>query len=177
MSKHRATGDQPLSNRRPKALASAQELRNGLTVLAVKSTREVPMILASPEPPGIATRKARAYSEGIRQLRLQGYTFEAIRRALSLVGVEVSNRTVQREVARSMRAAKLRATPRDENLTPRVTPSASTFAPSPTPNPSDVGGALRSAAAMAKGRNGKEIAEDYFSGLITNPFVLAKEHS
>jgi hypothetical protein len=37
----------------------------------------------------------------MRELRAQGYTFEAIRQVLATVGVHVSNATVQREMARA----------------------------------------------------------------------------
>jgi hypothetical protein len=56
--------------------------------------------LSPTDPPGRRTRKARVYWTDIQRLRARGYTFEAIRSALAAVGVDVSNRTVQREAAR-----------------------------------------------------------------------------
>ena len=40
------------------------------------------MKLVPKEPPGRSTRKARGYAPDMRELRAQGYTFEAIRDAL-----------------------------------------------------------------------------------------------
>lgn len=51
-------------------------------------------------PPGRCNRKARTFSEEIRRLRAEGYSFEVIREALAEAGVVVSNSTVQREAAR-----------------------------------------------------------------------------
>lgn len=45
-------------------------------------------------PPGRSTRRTRAYAQQMRQLRAEGYTFEAIREALADAGVNVSNSTV-----------------------------------------------------------------------------------
>lgn len=51
------------------------------------------------EPPGRSSHKARRFAPLMRALRAQGYNFEAIRLALASYGVQVSNATVQREVA------------------------------------------------------------------------------
>lgn len=53
-----------------------------------------------PVGPPTGYRRARRYASQMLELRLQGYTFEAIREALADAGVNVSNSTVQREVAR-----------------------------------------------------------------------------
>lgn len=45
-------------------------------------------------------RRARRYASQMLALRSQGYTFEAIRETLADVGINVSNSTVQREIAR-----------------------------------------------------------------------------
>ncbi|WP_422016676.1 hypothetical protein [Roseateles sp.] len=130
--------------------------------------------LAPADPPGRTTRKARAYSADIRRLRSQGYTFEAIRAALAAVGVDVSNRTVQREAARSpdKHAGMVDtfghvtghghqpAPSRDESV--RISkaefaqPAAST---SPTP------------------RSGKAVAEEFRRSQCDNPLIRAKEQS
>jgi IS30 family transposase len=44
---------------------------------------------------------AGAFSQEIRRLRAEGYSFEAIREALAKAGVAVSNSTVQREARRT----------------------------------------------------------------------------
>lgn len=54
--------------------------------------------------PPTGYRRARRFAPRMVELRSQGYTFEAIREALADVGVNVSNSTVQREVARFRRA-------------------------------------------------------------------------
>jgi hypothetical protein len=56
--------------------------------------------LSPADPPGRTSRKARAFAAEIGRLHLDGYTSEAIRRALSNEGVYVSTATVRREVAR-----------------------------------------------------------------------------
>ena len=61
------------------------------------------MKLVPADPPGRSSRKARRFAQDMRELRDQGYTFEAIRMALAAVGVHVSNATVQREVARAVK--------------------------------------------------------------------------
>jgi hypothetical protein len=66
-------------------------------------------------------RRARRYAPQMLALRSQGYTFEAIREALADAGVNVSNSTVQREVARLRRL----------NASSPVVGSASASPPSP----------------------------------------------
>ena len=61
------------------------------------------MKLIPTRPPGPNLRKARAFAAEIWQLRAQGHTFESIREALAAAGIQVSNSTVQREVARAAR--------------------------------------------------------------------------
>jgi hypothetical protein len=56
-------------------------------------------------PPGRQTRKARAFEADIRQLRAQGYTFQAIKETLAKSGVLVSKSTVQREAGRLVPSA------------------------------------------------------------------------
>ena len=54
-------------------------------------------------PPGHATRKARRYTNDIRKLRAEGYTYQDIRLALLDAGVSVSVSTVRREANRPLK--------------------------------------------------------------------------
>jgi hypothetical protein len=130
------------------------------------------MKLVPKEPPGRSTRKARGFASDMRELRAQGYTFEAIREALAAAGVHVSNATVQREVARAAKgpataaAASLGDQPAHELQRSEPTAELPRFRalPAVSPdNPAEVG--LRS---------GREVAEAYTSSLITNPLVRAR---
>ena len=58
------------------------------------------MRLQPRNPPGHANRKARRYATDIRNLRVEGHTYETIRLALLDAGVSVSLSTVMREVRR-----------------------------------------------------------------------------
>ena len=58
------------------------------------------MTLNPTEPPGRSTRKALRYATEIARLRREGYTCEAIRRALLDAGLAVSLATVKREASR-----------------------------------------------------------------------------
>lgn len=137
------------------------------------------MKLVPNEPPGRSTRKARVFAPEMRALRAQGYTFEAIRHALAAAGVHVSNATVQREVARMANGpATVAAThcglgPGHESQsalvateTPGFTAPPPPLPPPPSPSPSR--------PAEADPRSGREIAEAFASGRITNPLVRAR---
>jgi hypothetical protein len=65
-------------------------------------------------PPGRSSCKVRVFADEIGRLRAEGYSFEAIREALTDAGVNVSNSTVQREAARhsAPRPAAARSDPR-----------------------------------------------------------------
>jgi hypothetical protein len=115
------------------------------------------MKLIPTDPPGRSSRKARHFAQDMRQLRAQGYTFEAIRMALAAVGVHVSNATVQREVARS---AKSRGVVLGVDSGAR--PGDGLTAPAPT-------GSIETDM-----RSGKEIAEAFASSRITNPLARAR---
>lgn len=134
--------------------------------------RSATMKLVPKEPPGRSTRKARGFAPDMRELRAQGYTFEAIREALAAAGVHVSKATVQREVARL-----------DKGSAPAVAASSGDWS----------GHELRSAKPMtgtpelrtpplaspdnpaeADPRSGKEVAEAFTSSRITNPLVRAR---
>jgi len=115
------------------------------------------MKLAPKHPPGRQTRKARAFEAEIRQLRADGYTFDAIRAALADAGVLVSRSTVQREAARQALdvaaegedgAARTADTP-----TKRQPPVPALALPRPEP------------------LSGKEIAEAFVRNHITNPLI------
>ncbi|HEY1128890.1 MAG TPA: hypothetical protein VGF12_05755 [Roseateles sp.] len=62
----------------------------------------------NPIGPPTGYRRARRYASQMLELRSQGYTFEAIRETLADVGINVSNSTVQREVARLRQASTSR---------------------------------------------------------------------
>jgi hypothetical protein len=136
------------------------------------------MKLTPTAPPGRITRKARAFTAEILQLRHQGYTFEAIRAALASAGVHVSHSTVQREVARA--AGRPTATTPEATATSRrdtspqpskvasfVHPAATGASPAV---PHDVG-----APRLAGGLRGKESAEAFFTSHEINPLFPAKE--
>jgi hypothetical protein len=122
-------------------------------------------------PPGPNARKARAFESDIVQLRAQGYTFEAIREALAAAGIQVSNSTVQREVARATRQRPT-AAPTTGSESIRVS-AVSPALPPVTAVP---------ASEASTGNNlpsdwhsGRDVAEAYTRDRITNPFVRAKE--
>ena len=129
------------------------------------------MKLVPIRPPGPNTRKARAFAAEIGQLRGQGYTFEAIREALAAAGLQVSNSTVQREVARTAQPQVLVApatvgSPHDRPTPPTPSAAPAAFKPSAT---------APGTAAAADRRSGKEIAEAFVSSRINNPLLRAKE--
>ncbi len=132
------------------------------------------MKLVPTDPPGRSSRKARHFAQDMRELRAQGYTFEAIRMALAAVGVHVSNATVQREVARAatsrgvVPAADSGLRPGNELTAPA--PMSSTAEPESTTVSSP---ALKDAIETDL-RSGKEIAEAFASSRITNPLALAR---
>lgn len=107
-------------------------------------------------PPGRSTRKARAFTFQMRELRAQGYTFEAIRQALASAGVHVSNATVQRELRRAVRARLMPL--------PAQTPSPK------TPHMADPTAAVR----PIDPRSGKEIAEAFHAQHVSNPLLRVK---
>jgi hypothetical protein len=130
------------------------------------------MKLVPKEPPGRSTRKARGFAKDMRELRAQGYTFEAIREALAAAGVHVSNATVQREVARVAKgpatavAASSGVQPGHELQIPESTAEVPGFRASPPDSPES--------PTEVDLRSGREVAEAYTSSLITNPLVRAR---
>mgnify|MGYP000847483337 FL=1 len=125
------------------------------------------MKLIPTRPPGPNLRKARAFAAEIWQLRAQGHTFESIREALAAAGIQVSNSTVQREVAR---AARLRTavTPPAMGVTVAqpMPPAVTTTTPAPT--------ALPDPSVGIEPRCGKDIAEAFMRNRITNPLIRSR---
>lgn len=110
------------------------------------------MELKPTEPPGRITRKLRAYVSEIARLRVEGYTIEAIRKALQDAGVVVGWSTVQREASRaeSLQAGQL----------VRSAPAAEKVLSETTKNP-----------------NAKPTAEAFFSGHTNNRLLNRKKQS
>ena len=133
------------------------------------------MKLVPKEPPGRSTRKARGFAPDMRELRAQGYTFEAIREALAAAGVHVSNATVQREVARlakgSATAAAASSGSRSGHELQSAVPTTGTLV-LPTPPL-----ATPDSSTEVDLRSGKEIAEAFTSSRITNPLALARANA
>ena len=113
------------------------------------------MKLAPKDPPGRSTRRARGFVADIRQLRAQGYTFEAIRQALAEAGVKVSKSTVQREMTRLASTSPSGSVAVTEPSLPVSVPAT---APSPV-----------APSVVTDLRSGKEIAEAFAGTRITNP--------
>ncbi len=118
------------------------------------------MKLAPKDPPGRSTRRARGYATDIRQLRAQGYTFEAIREALVEAGVKVSKSTVQREIRR------LASGPPSGSVV-----VAEPLIPVPDAAPAPCAVATASATGLP---SGKDIAEAFASTWNTNPLFRAR---
>jgi septum formation inhibitor MinC len=140
-------------------------------------TRNRTMKLVPTDPPGRSSRKAKRFAQDMRELRAQGYTFEAIRTALAAVGVHVSNATVQREVARATKAASA-AQVSGSGVRPDESPLAFTQQLASAPPPSTATPRSTQAASVEQDmRSGKEIAEAFASSRITNPLARARLHA
>lgn len=130
--------------------------------------------LVPSEPPGRSSRKARRFAPEMRALRAQGYTFEAIRLALASSGVQVSNATVQREVARATKAASKAqgsgSGVRPDEWPPVLTESQVYASPPSTNAPQSP----QVVSVVTDMRSGKEIAEAFASSRITNPLARAR---
>ena len=131
------------------------------------------MKLAPTGPPGRITRKARAFAAEIRQLRDQGYTFEAIRAALADAGVHVSSSTVRREATKT--AARVSAMHSVRTVASNPLPPQP---PGPQPE-SATAPATHAVGAhsVAKPARSKETAEAFFSRHHSTPLVPPKEKS
>ena len=111
--------------------------------------------------PGRTDRKAAAYASEIVQLRTDGYTYEAIREALSDVGIELSTSALRREVRRRLQQ------------TARTGPNArSALRASTAPAPPTT---LPSKAPPAAGPSSREIAEAFFIAHPSNPLLRHKD--
>ena len=131
------------------------------------------MKLAPTAPPCRVTRKARAFTAEIHQLRDQGYTFEAIRAALVDAGVHVSSSTVRREVTKT--AGRVPA------VHPARTAASNPSSPQPS-GPAAVAAGVpvtsgEAVSNLAKPVRGKETAEAFFSLHHSNPLFPPKETS
>jgi hypothetical protein len=120
------------------------------------------MRLNPKSPPGRSNRKARAFSAEIARLRMDGYGCQAIREALADAGVVVSKSTVQREVARvscqlppAAGRGSIGAGHQGSSTSPRSQPTASNLLADEPPS-------------------GKDIAERFIKGRITNPLIRAR---
>lgn len=123
------------------------------------------MKLLPEEPPGRVTRKARRFEAEISQLRAQGYSLDAIRRALAGAGVQVSISTVRREAIRhaahAATGASVQGTQRESRplTAAHALPAAEATA----------------SAGLAEEASGKDQAEAFLRSQITNPLLRAKE--
>ena len=113
------------------------------------------MPLLPRRPAGRANRKALAFVPDIMRLRAEGHSFQAIRDALADAGVSVNASTVRREVLRH------RALPRTAAAPPVEAPPASRASP-----PAHL--------VASESRSGREVAELFSRGHISNP-LLRKE--
>ena len=130
------------------------------------------MKLVPKEPPGRSTRKARGFAPDMRELRAQGYTFEAIRGALAAAGVHVSNATVQREVARLAKGSATAVPASSGARSGHELQSAEPMTETPELRKPPL--ASRDSPVDVDLRSGKEVAEAFTSSRITNPLVRAR---
>ncbi len=130
------------------------------------------MALTPKLPPGRANRKALAYTADIQRLRASGYSFEAIRLTLLDAGLAVSRTTVKREAAKRptvTQSARQRSTPDPfAKEDPALVALSVSGERAPAP-PSLVNFAGDS-------RSGREIAEAFMKGRITNTLFLQEDH-
>jgi hypothetical protein len=127
-------------------------------LIALKQDLRVRLI--PKHPPGRVNRKARAFEPEIVRLRSEGYTCEAIRAALTDIGVDVSLSTVQREATRHSKRQPLIVTKQASLL------SAAAAIPAP---PSSSTRAISNLSSDP--RTGKEIAADFVGKRFTNPLL------
>jgi hypothetical protein len=127
------------------------------------------MKLVPIHPPGRGRRKAWEYESEIVQLRAEGHTFGAIRAALADVGVHVTISTVRREVNRAALPHPIKPV---TNATVTSAPTSSTTSAPTTGNPP---AAPLSTPILQERRSGKEVAEAFMRGQITNPLIRSKE--
>ncbi len=128
-------------------------------------TESIRMKLNPCTPPGRSNRKARAFAAEIARLRLVGYGCQAIREALAEAGLNVSKSTVQRELARLSRPAPIAAWQMPVLPAHPDPELASPVAPTPTPTRQSL---------ASEPRSGKDIAEAFVKGRITNPLLRSR---
>lgn len=123
-------------------------------------------------PPGRCTRKALPFADEIRRLNAMGYTLEAIRQALSAVGVSVSRSTVHREVRR-------RPAPAPLLVAIKQAEAPGTRIPAPLqPVPTHAATARDPPRSThTDNRIGKKGAEAFFTSHESNPLFPTKETS
>ncbi len=120
------------------------------------------MSLNPADPPGHLNRKALRYAREIVRLRREGYTCEAIRRALFDAGLRVSLSTVKREAARRLMSAQTLRLEHGSEFAAAVSPPAISVP------------ALSSAAFAGDPRSGKDIAAAWMKDRITNPLLRSR---
>jgi hypothetical protein len=126
------------------------------------------MLLNPSLPPGRRDRKALAFSAEIHRLRSAGYSFEAVRLALLDAGVVVSRTTVKREAAKPLAlplAAPAFALPNASH------PASATPSAVPAPMPS----AHTKQPIAGHSLRGRDIADEFFKGRISNPLLNQKD--
>jgi len=124
------------------------------------------------QPPGRRTRKALPFSVEIRRLHALGYTLEAIRQALSEVGVSVSRSTVHREASRRAAPATLAVA-----IEHADTVGTETQAPWVS-EPHQAGMAHDSSRSTnTASQSGKDVAEAFFNAHPSNPLFPTQESS
>lgn len=123
------------------------------------------MKLLPKEPPGRVTRKARRFEAEISQLRAQGYSLDAIRRALAGAGVQVSISTVRREAIRHAAPAATGASVQGTQRESRPLTAAHALPPAEA----------TASTGLAEEASGKDQAEAFLRSQITNPLLRAKE--
>lgn len=124
------------------------------------------------QPPGRCTRKALQFADEIRRLYVMGYTLEAIRQALSEVGVSVSRSTVHRE---ANRRAKPASPPVEIKHDDKAGPEKPGLLQSELTQ--SAGARDRSRSPNTDSQSGKESAEAFFSAHHSNPLFPTKEAS
>ena len=173
------------------ALNSSRAARVSAPRLLSRQSRS-PLQLQPNEPPGHRSRKARSFQLEIARLRQQGYSLDAIRAALAEAGMAVSRSTVHREatrlrVANSEQAVRtdapvsqsaLTALPLVRQPTLQPTPQQSLSAAAPPALYPAVSAPRTAPDVQAAVTNcvdrGRDTADRFMAGRITNPLVLAR---
>jgi hypothetical protein len=116
-------------------------------------------------PPGRADRKGAAYASEIVQLRVAGYTYEAIREAFAELGIELTESTLRREVRRQQKRV-------DGTMPDLRSPSPASHDPA-LPEAQT----LTAAPPPSNAATGREVAEAFFNAHPSNPLFSTKETS